>query len=64
MPKLKSHSGAKKRFRLKKSGIIKRNKAYLRHILSTKRNKRKRGLGTATYVFKGEARTIKRMLGH
>lgn len=64
MPKIKSHSGAKKRFRLKKSGLVKRNKAYLRHILSTKRNKRKRNLGKGTYVFEGEAKTIKRMLGH
>jgi len=64
MPKLKTHSGAKKRFRLKKSGIVKRNKAYLRHILSTKRTKRKRGLGKATYVFEGEVKTIRRMLGH
>jgi large subunit ribosomal protein L35 len=64
MPKLKSHSGAKKRFRLKKSGVIKRNKAYARHILSTKATKRKRGLRKGTYVFKGEARTVKRLLGH
>ena len=64
MPKLKSHSGVKKRFRLKKSGIVKRNKAFVRHILSTKKKKRKKQLGKATTVFKGEARTIKRMLGH
>lgn len=64
MPKLKSHSGAKKRFRLKKSGIVKRNKAFVRHILSTKKKKRKKQLGKATTVFKGEAKTIKRMLGH
>ena len=64
MPKLKSHSGAKKRFRLKKSGVIKRNKAYIRHILSTKATKRKRGLRKATYVFEGEAKTIRRLLGH
>ena len=64
MPKLKSHSGAKKRFRMKKSGLVKRNKAYLRHILSTKRTKRKRGLGKGTYVFAGEAKTARRMLGH
>jgi large subunit ribosomal protein L35 len=64
MPKLKSHSGVKKRFRLKKSGIVKRNKAFVRHILSTKKKKRKKQLGKATTVFKGEAKTIKRMLGH
>ena len=64
MPKLKSHSGVKKRFRLKKSGIVKRNKAFTRHILSTKKKKRKKQLGKPTTVFKGEAKTIKRMLGH
>jgi len=64
MPKLKSHSGAKKRFRLKKSGLVKRNKAFKRHILSGKRPKRKRNLRKGTYVFAGEAKTIKRMLGH
>ena len=64
MPKLKSHSGVKKRFRLKKSGIVKRNKAFLRHILSTKKKKRKKQLGKSTTVFKGEVRTIRRMLGH
>ena len=64
MPKIKSHSGVKKRFRLKKSGLVKRNRAFARHILSTKRNKRKRHLGKGTYVFEGEAKTIRRMLGH
>lgn len=64
MPKLKSHSGVKKRFRLKKSGDVKRTKAFGRHILSTKKKKRKKQLKKATIVFKGEARTIRRMLGH
>ena len=64
MPKLKSHSGVKKRFSLKKSGLVKRSKAFGRHILSTKKKKRKKQLKKATHVFKGEAKTIKRMLGH
>jgi large subunit ribosomal protein L35 len=64
MPKIKSHSGVKKRFRLKKSGQVKRGKAFGRHILSTKRNKRKRNLKKSTEVFKGELKTIRRMLGH
>ena len=36
MPKQKTHSGAKKRFKLKKSGLIKRNKMNRRHILTKK----------------------------
>lgn len=64
MPKLKSHSGVKKRFRLKKNGTVKRSKAFGRHILSTKKKKRKKQLKKATTVFKGEAKTVKRMLGH
>jgi large subunit ribosomal protein L35 len=64
MPKVKTHSGAKKRFRLKKSGLIKRWKACKAHILSTKRSKRKRRLARGAYVFKGEAPNIKVQLGH
>ena len=44
MPKLKTHSGAKKRFRLTKSGRVKRSHAYKSHILTKKTSKRKRGL--------------------
>lgn len=64
MPKQKSHSGAKKRFRYKKSGLIKRSRAFHRHMLSDKKAKRKRKLATPGYVFRGEARTIKTLLGH
>ncbi len=48
--KMKTHSGAKKRFRLKASGKIKRGQARLRHRLSNKTSKRKRLLGASTYV--------------
>lgn len=63
MPKQKTHSGAKKRFRAKKSGLIKRGKACKRHILTSKRPKRKGRLSVGAYVFKGEAKTIRRLLG-
>ena len=43
MPKLKTHSGAKKRFNLTKSGKVKRAHAYKSHILTKKDTKRKRG---------------------
>ena len=44
MPKLKTHSGAKKRFNLTKSGKVKRAHAFKSHILNKKSTKRKRGL--------------------
>jgi len=48
--KMKTHSGAKKRFRLKSSGKMKRGQARLRHRLSNKSSKRKRLLGAPAYV--------------
>jgi large subunit ribosomal protein L35 len=50
MPKLKTHSGAKKRFKKTKSGKIKRARAGRRHILGTKSRSRKRKLRSAAYV--------------
>jgi len=47
---MKTHSGAKKRFRLKPGGKIKRKKKGLRHILSNKSSKRKRKLGMMDHV--------------
>ena len=50
MPKMKSHRGAAKRFKVKKSGVIKRAKAYKSHILNKKSQKRKRNLRKAGYL--------------
>jgi large subunit ribosomal protein L35 len=47
MPKMKTHRGAAKRFKIKKSGFIKRTKAGKRHILNKKSSKRKRNLRKA-----------------
>ncbi|MBR5496180.1 MAG: 50S ribosomal protein L35, partial [Oscillospiraceae bacterium] len=44
MPKIKTHSGAKKRFKLTKTGKVKYAHANKRHILNKKSTKRKRGL--------------------
>ena len=44
MPKQKTNSSAKKRFEVKKSGVIKRNQQGKRHILTKKSSKRKRDL--------------------
>ena len=50
MPKMKTKSGVKKRFKLTKTGKIKRAKAGGRHILAKKKRKRKRSLKKATLV--------------
>ena len=62
MPKLRTHSGAKKRFKLTKNGKIKRMHAYKSHILNKKTRKRKRGLRRATYADVTNAYAIKRLL--
>lgn len=62
MPKMKSHRGACKRFRVTKSGKIKRNKPYKSHILTKKDAKRKRGLRQATMLTSANEKTIKNMI--
>ena len=62
MPKMKTHTGAKKRFKLKKSGKIKQNKMNRRHILTKKSPDRKRHLRKGTYVAKANERNIKELL--
>ncbi len=62
MPKLKTHSGAKKRFNLTKSGKVKRAHAFKSHILTKKDSKRKRGLRQNTYADVTAQATIKRMI--
>ncbi|MBI1908651.1 MAG: 50S ribosomal protein L35 [Deltaproteobacteria bacterium] len=62
MPKLKTNKGAKKRFRFTKSGKIKRKKAFLRHILTSKRKGRKRHLKQGALVAKSDVRAIRQLL--
>ena len=62
MPKLKTHSGAKKRFSLTKTGKVKRAHANKRHILTKKNTKRKRGLRAGAYADKTNESAIKRMI--
>ncbi len=50
MAKLKTHSGAKKRFSLTKSGKVKRAHAFKRHLLNSKTTKRKRNLRRGAYA--------------
>jgi large subunit ribosomal protein L35 len=62
MPKMKTHSGAKKRFRLTAGGLIKRAKQNKNHILNKKTTKRKRGLRQGGYVDISQEATMKRLL--
>ena len=62
MPKMKSNSGAKKRFKISKNGKVKRAKAYKSHILEKKSSKRKRGLRGTDLVDKSDEKKVKKML--
>ncbi len=62
MPKMKSHSGAKKRFRATSSGNIKRGMIGKRHILTKKDTKRKRNLRAGSYVDKTFEGTVSTLL--
>lgn len=62
MPKLKTHKGAKKRFRYTSNGKIKRMKANKSHILTKKSRKRKRSLRQSTIVVKEEFKRLKTLL--
>ena len=62
MPKVKTNSGAKKRFKLTGTGKIKRKHAFHSHILTKKTTKQKRNLVHDALVFAGDERRIKTML--
>jgi large subunit ribosomal protein L35 len=63
MPKMKSHRGAKKRFKVTGTGKVKRMRAFKSHILTKKSPKRKRRLRQATIVAtRGEVKVLKRLL--
>ncbi len=63
MPKLKTHKGAAKRFKITGSGRILRVKAFTSHILTKKNANRKRRLGQEKEVTGGDLKKIKRLLG-
>ena len=58
MPKLKTHSGAKKRFNLTKTGKVKRAKAFKSHILTKKTTKRKRNFRQETTVSSADHKNV------
>ena len=62
MPKLKTHSGAKKRFNLTKTGKVKRAHAFKSHILTKKDTKRCRRLRSEAYADVTNEATIKKMI--
>jgi large subunit ribosomal protein L35 len=62
MPKLKTHKGAAKRFKKTGTGKIKRHKANLRHILTSKSKKRKKRLGEAVLVSDADYKKVMRMI--
>ncbi len=62
MPKVKTKSGAKKRFKLTGTGKIKRKHAYKSHILTKKETKQKRNLTKFGLVSKADKPRVKKML--
>ena len=62
MPKMKSHSGSKKRFRLTGTGKVKRGHVGHSHILTKKNTKRKRRLRGAAYVSRAQEKTIRNLI--
>ena len=62
MPKVKTNSGAKKRFRLTGTGKIKRHHAYHSHILTKKTKKQKRNLDHVTLVDRDNMKQVRDFL--
>jgi len=62
MPKQKTKSGAKKRFKLTGTGKVRMNHAFKRHILTKKTTKQKRNLTKTTYVHDADMSNVKLML--
>jgi large subunit ribosomal protein L35 len=63
MPKMKTHSGAKKRFKLTAKGKVRGRHAFTSHILEKKSPKRKRRLGQPTILEPDDAKRVKKLLG-
>ncbi len=63
MPKMKTHSGAKKRFRLTGTGKVMREQAGGRHLLEHKSSRFKRSIANDLVVSKPDAKKVKKLLG-
>lgn len=62
MPKIKTHRGAAKRFKLTKNGKVKRSKAFKSHILTKKSAKRKRHLRKGTVLTAADQKRIREII--
>jgi large subunit ribosomal protein L35 len=63
MPKMKTHSGAKKRFKVSARGKVRGRHAFTSHILEKKSPKKKRALGRPARLHGDDVARVKRMLG-
>jgi large subunit ribosomal protein L35 len=63
MPKMKTHRGAAKRFKITGTGKVTRRHAYRDHLLEHKPSSRTRRLGREAEVTGGDKKRVKRMLG-
>jgi large subunit ribosomal protein L35 len=63
MPKMKTHSGAKKRFKLTAKGKVRARHAFTSHQLEHKSPKRKRRLGRPTILQPDDQKRVKKLLG-
>ena len=63
MPKMKTHSGAKKRFKKTGTGKLKARHAFSSHILEKKSPKRKREFGLDVAISKADRKTVTKLLG-
>ena len=62
MPKVKTHRGAAKRFKVTASGKVKRAHAYTSHLMSNKSTKQKRKLDKTGYVHSTQEKTIRQLI--
>ena len=62
MPKMKSHSGASKRFRVTGSGKIMRERSGRRHLMERKSSKLARGLEGTAEVAKADVKRVRKLL--
>jgi large subunit ribosomal protein L35 len=63
MPKMKTHSGAKKRFKITATGKVRGRHAFTSHILEKKSPKKKRALGRPAAISDHDAPRVKKLLG-
>jgi large subunit ribosomal protein L35 len=63
MPKIKTHSGAKKRFKVTGGGKVRGRHAFTSHILEKKSPKRKRALGAPAAISANDGARVRRLLG-